>query len=376
MSRPCLDFTSALYLGMHHPRSTLGEFASLTTGVPAALREPPGVGVVNRAVASLVGMDRALVFPSTLHLFSDIFFQAVDSSDLIVWDAGLYPIVQSALESAVARRGLQAICFAHHRPRALARVLLAQPPQRRTWIVTDGFCPGCGHAAPIAAYSKVAQHLAATLLIDDTQAIGIMGAHSSRIAPYGLGGGGTVRLTPPRHTSVVVAASLCKGFGAPLCIVAGTERFIRGLEQASETRVNSSPPSAANLNAAMNALKLNVLRGDRLRRRLAGLVTFFRERANERCIPVAGGIFPAQRCWVGDAENTLRVHRDLMRQGVLAVPQQSRCGPESSLTFFVNADHRHDQIDEALGILSHILANLNVRIPRPVHRTATRGGTP
>ena len=35
-----LDFTSASYLGLRHPRRTLRPWPRLTTGVPAALAEP------------------------------------------------------------------------------------------------------------------------------------------------------------------------------------------------------------------------------------------------------------------------------------------------------------------------------------------------
>jgi 8-amino-7-oxononanoate synthase len=68
-----LDFTSALYLGMHHTTGALRPWRSLTTGRPAALAEPPGAAAVVNHLADLVGCERATLLPSTLHLFWDLF---------------------------------------------------------------------------------------------------------------------------------------------------------------------------------------------------------------------------------------------------------------------------------------------------------------
>ena len=47
------DFTSALYLGMHHPSRSLRGWDRLTTGVPAALGEPPRAArLASRAAGS------------------------------------------------------------------------------------------------------------------------------------------------------------------------------------------------------------------------------------------------------------------------------------------------------------------------------------
>src|SRR6185295_17013425 len=65
-----MDFTSALSLGLSHPSETL-RWKELTQGTPAALRPPEGAPAAERAFAALVGCERAQVFTSTLHAFSD-----------------------------------------------------------------------------------------------------------------------------------------------------------------------------------------------------------------------------------------------------------------------------------------------------------------
>ena len=68
-----LDFTSCLYLGLRHESDALPAWSSLSTGKPAALEDPPGARRVARKLAELQGCETALMAPSTLHLFWDLF---------------------------------------------------------------------------------------------------------------------------------------------------------------------------------------------------------------------------------------------------------------------------------------------------------------
>jgi 8-amino-7-oxononanoate synthase len=89
---PVLDFTSALYLGLHHPKASLRPWEQLTTGRPAALEEPPGARAVAHKLAALVGCEGAVLVPSTLHLFWDLFGMLAHARVIIYMDAGAYPI--------------------------------------------------------------------------------------------------------------------------------------------------------------------------------------------------------------------------------------------------------------------------------------------
>jgi 8-amino-7-oxononanoate synthase len=89
-----IDFTSALYLGMHHPSQSLQPWRQLTLGVPAALAEPPGAGEVALALAELQGCEQAVLMPSTLHLFWDLFGMLSKQPVTIYLDEGAYAIAR------------------------------------------------------------------------------------------------------------------------------------------------------------------------------------------------------------------------------------------------------------------------------------------
>ena len=249
------DFTTALYLGLRHPSASLPGWRALTLGKPAVLAEPRGALDVAAALAQLQGTAAATLLPSTLHLFWDLLRQLANQAHTaLLLDAGAYPILHWAAEGAAAV-GAQVRRFAHHDAAALAP-LAAQAVRAglRPVIVCDGFCTGCNRAAPLHAYARIAAASGGTLVLDDTQALGVLGHAPCNACPYGHGGGGSLRWQGLSADHVLVGASLAKGFGAPLAALSGDAALIERFRSASLTRLHCSPPSIAVVQAAHAAL--------------------------------------------------------------------------------------------------------------------------
>lgn len=346
-----LDFTSALYLGLRHPSWALRPWPQLSTGAPAALREFPAATEVAGKLATLMGCERATLGPSTLHLFWDL-FQALAGADSIIYmDAGLYPIARWGVERAAAR-GVPVESFPHHEPDALRRRLAQESGRRRPLVVTDGFCPRCGRTAPLARYVEAARQWGGRVVLDDTQALGILGRDPGPRAPYGYGGGGSLRQNRLAGPDLIVVASLAKGLGVPLAVLAGGSVCVSRFEATSATRVHCSPPSVATLHAASHALTVNRTHGDALRSRLARLVGLLRWRLCRSGVPVTGGIFPVQTLATVRGEAAVRMHRALTRQRVLTVLRQDVGGSGARLTFLLTARHTAHDIADLVRLLS------------------------
>ena len=52
-------------------------------------------------------------------------------------------------------------------------------------MVADGFCPGCGQPAPLTDYLQLIQQRGGLLVLDDTQALGILGHSPSAQSAVG-----------------------------------------------------------------------------------------------------------------------------------------------------------------------------------------------
>jgi 8-amino-7-oxononanoate synthase len=359
------DFASALYLGMRHPSAQLGSWDALTLGRPAALAEPPGAGRLAAGLADLCGCEAASLLPSTLHLYHDLFGLLTERPAQILVDAGSYPIARWGAERSAAT-GPPLLTFAHADAGA-ARVLVrrARANGHCPVILADGYYPGAGQAPPLAAYARLAWEAGGYLVIDDTQALGLLGAGPTRLSPYGVGGGGSLRLHGLRGPHLVLGSSLAKAFGAPLAALCGSAAVVRRFEALSRGRVHTSPPSVAAIRAGLNALDQNREHGAQLRWRLARRLAQWRGGAARAGIGLLGGQFPVQTLALGAAIDGEALHACLGQAGIDTVLQWT--GRQATVSFIITALHTAREIEHTLAVLAACLKG-QARQPRLTRR--------
>jgi 8-amino-7-oxononanoate synthase len=345
-----IDLTSSLYLGLRHGSTVLPPWPQLTTGVPAVLAVAPEAGTVAAGLADLIGTKAATLAPSTLHAFWDLFV-AMGARQIHV-DSGTYPIARWGAERAHCR-GAVVRTFHHHDPAALRRAMAAGRG-RGPVVLADGLCPGCGGVAPVGEYLAIARHFGGTVVVDDTQALGVLGTPAPG-HPYGTGGGGTARWAGLGDARLTIVASLAKGLGVPIAVVAGSRPMVRRYEARAETRVHCSPPSNAHLSAAAHALRCNTVRGDKLRKHLAHLVIGFRTLADAHGVPVMPGLFPIQTVRPMAGVDLQEAHRRLGKLGVQAVLHQPRCGRGAALSVIFTAAHREADVERTVNAIGAAL---------------------
>lgn len=343
------DFASVLYLGLWHPAEALRPWARLTTGVPSAFQEAPESSRLARRLAALIGCESALLAPSTLHLFWDL-PALLGPRDALLVESGTYPIGRWGVERC-AGRGTPVWTFAHHDPDALGRALRRCPAGLRPVVVADGVTPGEDAPAPLGAYAAHAAHHGGRLLVDDTQALGVLGAEPDTGMPYGHGGGGSLRFQSAEGPHVLVIASLAKGFGVPLAVLAGARREIRRFAAASETRVHCSPPSVAALRAAERALAVNRVAGEQLRARLLALVRMFRAGVARLGLRCSGGPLPVQALAPMRPKLAIALQAELARRRVRVFAQRHGRG-DARLCFVLTARHTRADVEHALSALA------------------------
>jgi 8-amino-7-oxononanoate synthase len=369
-----LDFTSSLYLGFRHAHDALRPWAQLTTGRPAALEPAPEAVALAQDLAQLLGCQRAVLAPSTLHLFWDLFEVLARDHIAIYADAGTYPIARYGVERAAAK-GVPISTFPGHDPAALAALMQRdRATARYPVVVTDGLCTATGRTAPLADYLKLVRERNGYLVVDDTQALGILGAAHAPGAPYGRGGAGTPAWSGVRAPELIIGSSLAKGFGAPLAVLAGSAEVIAKFEELSGTRVHSSPPSLAVISAAQRALAVNATQGDRLRDRLANLVRHFREGLRQIGLGACGGLFPFQTLRAIAGVDPEPLYRRLLSLGVRAVLRSARHPPGAAVSFLITVLHTRPDIDRCVEALRRSCALIRQGRSRG-HHTLTRAGS-
>ncbi len=287
-----IDYTSSLYLDMRHESRELQPWKQLTTGSPAALASVAGTGKVEADLAGVMGTEGAVLCRSTLHAFLDVLETLADGGLRIYCDAGAYPIASWAIER---RQALGDVVqkFPEHNACELFRLLQRDRIANGVpVVVADALSIRTGSIAPLHAYARAARRFGGWLVIDDTQAFGLLGEPGA--AGYGHGGGGSLRWHGLRARNVVVIASLAKAFGVPATVLAGASPVVQRFRRMAPNRYHSSAPSAADIAAVFNALRINGCEGDGRRGRLFRRIRFFRAGLRLAGIEAEGGMFPLQ----------------------------------------------------------------------------------
>jgi 8-amino-7-oxononanoate synthase len=265
-------------------------------------------------------------------------------------DRAVYPIARWGVERA-AGKGAAVTVFGHQEAGALAELLRGARPQKPV-IVADGLCSACGCRAPLVDYLRLARRRGGLLLVDDTQALGILGRRPTRKRPYGHGGGGSLRHLGLAGPDILTISSLAKGFGAPLAVLSGSEDLIRHFRQRSETRFHCSPPSLAAVHAATHALQLNRVEGGALRDQLEARVRLFRRLLNEADLAADGGLFPVQTLRLPANVDIRRIHRRLQARGIRTVLRRGCREREPAVSLVITARHRPVEIERAVHELA------------------------
>jgi 8-amino-7-oxononanoate synthase len=358
-----LDFTSALYLGFTHPSVALAPWRALTSGRPAALEEPAGAGQVAADLARLAGAEAGLMFPSTLHLFRDLFRAVAGARDasgatrraILLTDAQAYPIARWGAEG-VRLDGAACETFPHHDAAALARkARRAFRAGLRPIVVTDGICPSCGRIAPLRELAGAVADHGGHLIVDDTQALGVLGAAAGATMPLGRGGGGTLAWHGLRGPHISAGCSLAKGFGAPLAALLGAKDLVTQIAREGDSRVHTRPPSAADIAAARAALIANATGGDLLRARLARRIGQLRQglaRIGARLLSALP--LPVQTISLPSPHATRAVLAALDRRSIRALVTKA-CQGGLSLTVILTANHAAADVSHLIDALAAVL---------------------
>jgi len=353
------DFTSSGYLGLLHSSSALVSWDRIALGKPAALADPPGAIETAVMLAALQGCQRATLATSTLHVFWDLFGQFPPEETAVFVDRGAYAIGQWGVERAAAR-GIPVHSFVHFDPASLARQLASHRTGRRPIVLADGYCPDCGRPAPVGPYLRSIRRSNGLLILDDTQAVGILGVRTANRSPYGSGGGGSLQwhdIAIADATRVLIVASFAKAFSAPVAALSGARQLIADFEDRSGTRVHCSPPSIPAIRSLNNALSINHRAGDALRSRVLARIERFRNGLFGYGVPIGPGVFPVQSLPAPMGRQPHDFVEALNRRGVSAVVTQGRESAERRVSFLFNARHSTADVDHAVKMIVALYAN-------------------
>ncbi len=228
---------------------------------------------LERAIADLLGVEAALVFPSGFAANAATIPALVGDADAIFSDERNHA---SLIDGCRLSRAAVHV-YPHRDCAALDAALARASSVRRKLIVTDSLFSMDGTIAPLADLCELARRHAAMLLVDEAHATGVFGPQGSGLVEsLGCQDGVHVRV-----------GTLSKALGAAGGFVAGHRRLIEWLRHSARGWIFSTAHPPAVAAAATRAIELvaaEPVRRAELLARAAG----FRDRLTAGGLDVGG----------------------------------------------------------------------------------------
>ncbi len=297
-------------------------------------------------IAAWLGTESALIYPSVTLANTGALPGLVSRQDVLVADQFAHNSIDEGLKLAKAR-GVRTAKFTHNDPAALVATLRALAPYRYAIVAVDGVYSMSGELPPLAEFRRIAHEHNACLYVDDAHATGVLGQN----------GRGTVQEALGDYKNVITVGSLSKGFSCLGGFVAGTQAAIDVLKLRSNSLIFGGPVPPPYLEAVCAVL--DIVTSDEyvtLRTTLDRNVRRLAEGATQLGLAVMGGLVPIVSVLVGEEEATLKAGKFLFERGYYVQSVVFPAVPHGAgvLRMQVNANHRLEQIDALLDVLSSL----------------------
>ncbi len=349
--RPVLLLCSNNYLGLaDHPRvREAAAEAAMRWGVGAgASRLVSGNMTVHRRLeeqlADFKGSEACVLFGSGYLANAGIVSALAREGDVVLSDALNHASIIDGCRLAKAETFVYDHCDMEHLEWGLR-----EAEGRASLIVTDGVFSMDGDIAPLPEIVELARRFDARVMVDEAHATGALGP----------GGRGSVAAAALEDEVDVVVGTLGKAlgsYGAYACCDASMAEY---LVNSARTLIFSTalpPPAVAGAMAALELLRSEPQRVDRLRRNGALL----REALEAEGLAAGDSETQIVPLVIGDPAATMKACEQSLQRGVFAQAIRPPTVPDgtSRLRLAVMASHRSAELRQAARVLGAV-------VPRP-----------
>ena len=288
------------------------------------------------ALTEFLGTEDTILYSSCFDANGGIFEALLDERDVVISDALNHASIIDGIRLCKAKR----LRYANRDMEDLERQLRDSQDARFRMVVTDGVFSMDGYMAPLADICELADVYDAMVMVDDSHAVGFVGAN----------GRGTHEHHGVMGQIDAITGTLGKALGgASGGYVSGRRELVAMLRQRSRPYLFSNsvaPPIAA---ASLKVLEL-IRDGKDLRTRLAENTKFFRSRMTEEKFDILPGDHPIVPVMIGDAAKASSMAAAMLERGVYVVGFSYPVVPQGKarIRTQVSAAHTRDDLERAV----------------------------
>ena len=352
-----LNFCANNYLGLaNHPALVAAAREALTAdgfGM-ASVRFICGTQKVHRdlevRLARFLGTEDAILYGSCFDANGGLFETLLGEEDAVISDALNHASIIDGVRLCKAQR----FRYANNDMADLEAQLQAAKAAgaRYTMVATDGVFSMDGIVANLPALCDLAQRYGAMVMVDDSHAVGFMGAH----------GRGT-----PEHCGVegrvdILTGTLGKALGgASGGYTAGKREVVAWLRNRSRPYLFSNTLMPAIAAASLTVLDL-LEGGGELRAKLMRNAERFRREMTALGFTLAGAGHPIIPVMLGDATLAKRMAERLLQEGIYVVGFSFPVVPrgQARIRTQMSAAHEPEHIERAIAAFGKVGRELGV----------------
>jgi glycine C-acetyltransferase len=353
MERDVLNLCANNYLGLaDHPAIVAAAKEALDRwgyGM-ASVRFICGTQEVHKeleaALTEFLGTEDTTLYSSCFDANGGIFEALLDESDAIISDALNHASIIDGIRLCKARR----LRYANRDMDELEQRLKESADARFRLVVSDGVFSMDGYLAPLPEMCALAERYDAMVMVDDSHAVGFMGAN----------GRGTHEHHGVMGRIDALTGTLGKALGgASGGYVSGRKELVAILRQRSRPYLFSNSVAPAIAAASLKVLELIRSAGE-LRQRLADNTTFFRARMTAEGFDILPGEHPIVPVMVGDATLAGKMAALMLEKGVYVVGFSYPVVPQGKarIRTQVSAAHSRDDLERAVHAFIQTRAEL------------------
>jgi glycine C-acetyltransferase len=282
-------------------------------------------------LTDFLGTEDTILHPSCFDANGGIFEALLGEEDAVISDALNHASIIDGIRLCKARR----LRYANRDMEDLERQLKDSASARFRLVVTDGAFSMDGYLAPLPEICELAERHDALVMVDDSHAVGFMGAN----------GRGTHEHHGVMGRVDAMTGTLGKALGgASGGYVSGRQELVAMLRQRSRPYLfsNSVPPPI--VAASLKVLELIRSAGE-LRLRLRDNTAFFRREMTEAGFDILPGEHPIVPVMVGDAALASRMADLMLERGVYVVGFSYPVVPQGKARIRTQVSAAHSKSD-------------------------------
>lgn len=293
-------------------------------------------------LSRFLGTDDTILYGSCFDANGGLFETILDEQDCVISDALNHASIIDGIRLCRAQR----MRYANNDMNELEQCLRDAQGARYRLIATDGVFSMDGVVADLRSICDLAEQYDAMVMVDDSHAVGFVGAH----------GRGTHELNDVMGRVDIITGTLGKALGgASGGYTSGRKEIVEWLRQRSRPYLFSN--SLAPMITATTLAVLDMLEdGDELRLRLERNAARFREGMTAAGFELAGAGHPIIPVMLGDAKVAGEMAQRLLAEGLYVIAFSYPVVPQGKarIRTQMSAAHTDDDIDMAVAAFTKV----------------------